>query len=406
MTLTRRHFLQTSGLIVLAGTGAVAAPEATPAATPQRKTLVCLCLRGGLDGLSAVVPFTDGAYFDARRSIAMAAPGSPNGVLPLDQSFGLHPRLDALLPFYQSQQLAIVHAAGSPHPTRSHFEAQDYLETGVPGDALLDGWLNRYLSLGADRDRPLRAVAIGGSVPRALRGHASVIAMKDPATFGVRSMRRSARDAAFQSLYQNANDKLSHAGMRALGTMREVRERAGRPYTPAVGANYPKGGKRLMQVARLIKAGFDVEVAWIDIGGWDTHVGQHGPKSGLSRALSTLGASLAAFHADMGPLMDRTLVVTFSEFGRALAENGTSGTDHGHGGVMFLLGGTVSGGKVAGQWPGLSPNQLYRGRDLEVTTDYRRVLTEVLTKHLGVPNVEQVFPGFAYQGGLDLVRAS
>src|SRR6187397_3503479 len=163
MTLTRRHFLQTTGLIVLAGTGAVAAPEATPGAipgaTPQRKTLVCLCLRGGLDGLSAVVPYTEGAYFDARRSIAIPAPDRPNGVLPLNQSFGLHPALAALLPLYQAQRLAIVHAVGSPHPTRSHFEAQDYLETGVPGNALLDGWLNRYLMLGKERDRPLRAVA-------------------------------------------------------------------------------------------------------------------------------------------------------------------------------------------------------------------------------------------------------
>jgi uncharacterized protein (DUF1501 family) len=161
-----------------------------------------------------------------------------------------------------------------------------------------------------------------------------------------------------------------------------------------------------MQVARLIKAGFDVEVAWIDLMGWDTHVGQRGPKSRLRSALSTLGASLTAFHTGMGPLMDKTLVVTFSEFGRTVAENGTSGTDHGHGGVMFLLGGTVNGGTVAGQWPGLAPNQLYRGRDLDVTTDYRLVLSEILTNHMGVQTVEQVFPGFSYQGGINLVRRS
>lgn len=395
--LTRRHFLQTAGLLML---------TRTASAVAVRKTLVCVCLRGGLDGLSAVVPYADAAYFDARRSIAIPPPGKPNGVLALDQRFGLHPRLAALVPLYQAGQLAIVHAAGSPHPTRSHFEAQDYLETGVPGDALLDGWLNRYLALASARDRPLRAVAIGASVPRALRGSASVIAMNDPATFGVNSAGGRARDAAFLSMYETTNDRLAQAGKRALGTVRDVRERAGAPYTPAPGVEYPKGGQRLMQVARLIKAGFDVEVAWIDMGGWDTHVGQRGPKSALSKALGTLGTSLAAFHADMGPLMDTTVVVVFSEFGRTVKENGTTGTDHGHGGVMFVLGGPVNGGKVAGEWPGLARQALYRGRDLEVTTDYRRVLGEVLIQHLGAPNVERVFPGFAYQPGLGLLPTS
>jgi uncharacterized protein (DUF1501 family) len=396
--LTRRQFIQTAGLLVLARPGSTAT---------ARKTIVCVCLRGGLDGLSAVVPYTEGHYFDARRSIAIPPPDRPNGVLPLDARFGLHPRLEALVPLYQAQRLAIVHAAGSPHPTRSHFEAQDYIETGVPGNALLDGWLNRFLTLGADRDHPLRAVAIAKSVPRALRGRAPVSTMNDPATFGVRHPGTGpAPDAAFRSLYGSASDPLSRAGLRALDTVRDVRERAGTPYTPAAGARYPQGGQRLMQVARLIKAGFDVEVAWVDLGGWDTHVGQRGPKSALSGALSTLGASLAAFHSDMGALMDTTVVVTLSEFGRTVAENGTTGTDHGHGGVMLLLGGPVVGGKVAGEWPGLTRNQLYRGRDLEVTTDYRRVLTEILLKHLSVSSVERVFPGFRYHGGLDLVRAS
>jgi len=398
MTLTRRHFIQTAGLLLVGSSGA-------RATTSPRKTLVCVCLRGGLDGLSAVVPHTDGAYFDARPSIAIPPPDQPDGALPLADGFGLHPRLGALLPLYRAQQLAIVHAAGSPHPTRSHFEAQDYLETGVPGNALIDGWLNRYLALGAEHDRPLRAVAIADAVPRALRGPVSVIAMNDTSGFGVRSADgRAGRAAAFLSLYEKANDQLSHAGVRALDTMREVKERAGSRYTPANGATYPRGGARFMQVARLIKAGFDVEIAWIEMGGWDTHVGQHGPKSALGRSLWTLGASLAAFYTDMGPLMDSTAVVTFSEFGRALHQNGTSGTDHGHGNVMFLMGGPVAGGRVVGEWPGLAPERLYRGRDLEVTTDYRRVLSELLTKHMDLPSVAQVFPGFTPEPGLDLIR--
>lgn len=397
ISLTRRHFLQTAGLLVVTRPGVAARP---------RNTVVCVCLRGGLDGLSAVVPYNEAMYFDARPYIALAAPGQLNGVLPLDQSFGLHPRLAPLLPSYHSGQLAIVHAAGSPHPTRSHFEAQDYLETGVPGNALLDGWLSRYLSLAPDHDRPLRAVAIAGSVPRALRGRAPVIAMTDPATFGVRTASQRPSDEAFLDMYRTSSDRLAQAGVRALATVRDVRERAGAPYAPAGGAEYPKNGQRLMQVARLIKAGFDVEVAWIDMGGWDTHVGQRGPKSALGGALANLGSSLAAFHTDMGTLMDTTVVVVFSEFGRTVKENGTAGTDHGHGGVMFLLGGPVRGGRVAGEWPGLGPQQLYRGRDLEVTTDYRQVLGEVLLKHLGAPSLDHVFPGFAYQPGLDLIRAS
>lgn len=395
--LTRRRLIQLSGLFL----------ATRPAsAVEERKTVVCLCLRGGLDGLNAVVPYTDAAYFDSRPTIAVPVPNRENGVLPLDSGFGLHPRLAPLLPSYQSGQLAIVHAAGSPHPTRSHFEAQDYLETGVPGNALLDGWLSRYLRLASDRDRPLRAVAIAGSVPRALRGGAPVVAMNDPATFGVKPSGGRSHEDAFLQMYQSSDDPLARAGVRALETVRDVRERAGAPYEPANGAQYPKSGQRLMQVARLIKAGFDVEVAWIDMGGWDTHVGQRGPKSALGGALANLGSSLAAFHTDMGTLMDTTVVVVFSEFGRTVKENGTAGTDHGHGGVMFLLGGPVRGGRVAGDWPGLGREQLYRGRDLEVTTDYRQVLGEVLLKHLGAPSLDHVFPGFAYQPGLDLIRAS
>ena len=395
--LTRRQFMQAAGLVVLARSGSTA---------PTRKTLVCLCLRGGLDGLSAVVPYTEGPYFDARRSIALQPPDTSDGVLALAPGFGLHPRLADLLPLYQAGRLAIVHAAGSPHPTRSHFEAQDYLETGVPGNALLDGWLNRYLLLDTGRDQPLRAVAIGSSVPRALRGGATVMALDDPATFGKRSVGAGSRDVAFRSLYEHSSDPLSQAGMRAIDTMRDVRERAGGRYTPAAPAHYPRGAKRLMQVARLLKAGFDIEVAWLDMGGWDTHVGQRGSKSVLANALSKLGGSLAAFHADMGPLMDTTVVVAVSEFGRALKENGTTGTDHGHGGVIFLMGGPVQGGKVAGEWPGLTKRRLYLGRDLEVTTDYRQVLTEVLKGHLGVQNADRVFPWFTYRAGLDLIRAS
>jgi len=390
--LSRRQLLSTSALFVT-----LAAHPPTAVAAPTRNTLVCICLRGGLDGLSALVPYGDSRYYDLRPSVAIPEPGKPFGCIPIDGRFGLHPSLDGLMPLYQSGELALVHAAGSPHVTRSHFEAQDYLETGVPGNAAMDGWLNRYLAMTPEREHPLRAVAISPSLPRALHGPAPVLTMVNPSVLRVHTSQGSA-EAAFQQLYANRRDGLSKSAQSTLRTIDEVRQRAGGPYTPANGARYPASEKRnLMQVARLLKAGFEVEVAWLDLGGWDSHVGQRGSGSALAKTLKKLADTLVAFSTDMGEAMRNIVVVVMTEFGRTVAENGTGGTDHGHGGVIFVLGGPVRGGKVHGEWPGLAKKDLFFGRDLEVTTDYRRVLSDVAQDYLGLNDLEKVFPDYRHR---------
>lgn len=386
--LNRRQLLQASTLLLLGAPGRAAS-------APAKKTLVCVYLRGGLDGLSAVVPFGESRYYDARPTIAVPEPGKKHGCLALDQRFGLHPSLERLLPLYQSKQLALVHAAGSPHGTRSHFEAQDYLQTGVPGNAALTGWLNRYLAETPERERPLRAITVSAQIPRALQGPAPVFAISDPAQ-RIGSADGSV-ELAFQRLYANRDDGLSKSARSTLDTIDRVHRLAGGPYTPSNGAQYPAPGQHLMQLARLLKAGFEIEVAWLDFGGWDSHVGQRGHRSDLAKTLRTLGDTLAAFHTDMGEAMKDMVVMTMTEFGRTVAENGTGGTDHGHGGVLFVLGGGVRGGRIYGEWPGLAKKQLYSGRDLEVTTDYRRVLGDVVEDHLALRDLETVLPGYGHR---------
>ena len=400
--IARRHLLQSAGLLLLAGPShAVAAPH-------PRKTLVCVCLRGAMDGLSAVVPYSEADYYRARPSIAIPPPGQVNGALPIDGRFGLHPRLAPLLPLYQEQKLALVTAVGSPHPSRSHFEAQDYLETGLPGNALIEGWLNRYLTLAPDHENPLRAIAITATVPRALVGKEPVLTMKSASTFGMRTIKRPDVTLLddFQQLYTRADDALGAATQRALATARDVRAKVAPEYQAENGAVYPAAGQSLMEVARIIKAGYNVEVAWVNFGAWDTHTGQVGAKSQLAKSFGAFGATLSAFHTDMGTRMKDTLVVTMTEFGRTVRQNGIGGTDHGHGSVMFVLGGDVRGGRTYGQWPGLAQSDLYRGRDVDVTTDFREVLGEIVVHHMQTKDVANVFPNFDYTGKLGLFDRS
>lgn len=388
--LSRRRLLVGSSVLLMSSAGVAAAAPAR-----ARRTLVCICLRGGLDALSALVPYSEKSYYAARPTIAIPEPGKKHGSLALDAQFALHPSLEKLVPLYRAKQLALVPAAGSPHPTRSHFEARDYLETGVPGNAGLDGWLNRYLALTPERSQPLRAVAISELVPRALSGRAPVFALTDPEKVGVGRGKGSLGEG-FARLYAGRTDPLSQSAQHMLETSEKVRDAAGQPYSPSNGAKYPAQGKRLMQVARLLKAGFDVEIAWIEFGGFDTHTGQAGPNSGLARSLRVLGDSMAAFHSDMGEAMHDIAVVVMSEFGRTVAQNGTDGTDHGHGGLMLVLGGPVLGGKIHGEWPGLAKSDLYQGRDLEVATDYRRVLGDIVSDHMGLTRFDGLFPGYQH----------
>ncbi len=358
--------------------------------------------RGAADGLNTVVPFAEKRYAELRPVIGVASPGKPNGAIDLDGRFGLHPQLAPLKALWDKEQLAIVEAAGSPDPTRSHFDAQDYMESGTPG-VKGDGWLNRALGPRTGETSPLRAISMGAQLPRTLRGDRSAIAVADMQQYRMNDDTAS----ILESMYATSKDKqLEGAGKDAFAAMKMIRTLSSGVYTPANGAQYVAGGelgRSLQQVARLIKADAGVEAAFAEIGGWDHH--QNEPQQ-MSNLLRQFASALSAFCQDMGDRMEDIVIVTMSEFGRTAQENGDSGTDHGHGGLMMVLGGPVRGGKVYGKWPGLEREQLYEGRDLAVTTDFRAVLSELVGGHLGQKNLAQVFPGYRLGEPLGLLRAA
>lgn len=403
---TRRIFLKNSALAMV---GFGAAPlwmqRAVCASDSARrkKILVTIFQRGAADGLNIVVPFQEKQYYALRPSIAIPSPGKTNGALDLDGQFGFHPTLEPLKKLYDDKLLAIVNATGSPDPTRSHFDAQDYMESGTPGrKSTHDGWMNRMLSSPAEAS-PVRAVAIGPRLPRSLRGPNSAVALNTIENFRVRD---ESAAMAFESMYADAQDvRLNAAGKETFQALKLLESLRTHRYAPANGAAYPQGrlGASLMQVAQLIKAGVGVEVAFADMGGWDHHANE---SARLTNMLREFGGSLAAFTRDLGDRMADVVVVTMSEFGRTVRQNGSVGTDHGHANAMFAIGGPVAGGKIYGRWPGLEPEQLHEGRDLDITTDYRDVLGEMVTSHLGLPDAGKVFPQFqAAQSGMGLIRS-
>jgi uncharacterized protein (DUF1501 family) len=368
--LTRRLFLQNSTLALLA----------SGVASRKNGVLVTIFQRGAADGLNIVIPFAEKRYYALRPSLAIPQPE----VLDLNGFFGLHPSLAPLLELYKSGHLAMVHAAGSPDPTRSHFDAQDFMESGTPGrKSTRDGWLNRALP--ATPPTPLRAVSLGPLLPRTLRGPQPAVAIDDLQNFRVRDQRAT---AAFQSAY--SQDPLLRSPARDTFDAVRLLESlpANTPPTP-----YPRSrfGRNLEQLARLIKSDVGVQAAFTDVGGWDHHVNE-APQ--LNALLRDFAQALHAFWRDLGERMDDVVVVTMSEFGRTAAENGNRGTDHGHAGVMFVYGGAVRGGKIYGEWPGLEPEQLYERRDLALTTDFRDVLGELVARHLGNSQLDAVFPGY------------
>ena len=393
----RRVFLRDSALAMV-GIGAAPlwltrALYAADAPSPRKKILVAIFQRGAADGLNIVVPHGEKFYYDLRPTIAIPRPasGSPDAAIDLDGFFGLHPSLAPLKPLFDRRCLAIVDAAGSPDPTRSHFDAQDYMESGTPGvKATVDGWMNRALPKERGRPSPVRAVAVGATLPRSLAGRHPAVAVETIASFQVLDATAA---KAFQEMYTEAADPLVRAAGRetfeAVAMLQSIRKQ---PYTPA--GEYPRGrlGDSLKQIAQLIKARVGVELAFADVGGWDHHVNEAGQ---LAVLLREYGQALAAFWQDMGDLMADVVVVTMSEFGRTAHENGDRGTDHGHANCMFVMGGGVRGGKVYGRWPGLAEEQLYEGRDLALTTDFRDVLGELVSRHLGNPSPGGVFPGCA-----------
>jgi uncharacterized protein (DUF1501 family) len=346
-----------------------------------------------------IVPHGDRLYYEERPRIAIPA----SDVVDLDGHFGLHPSLAPLKSLWDNKSLAVLHAIGSPDSTRSHFDAQDYMESGTPGmKATADGWLNRYCSHDREHtDTPFRAVAFGPQLPRILAGTAPSLAIDDLQAFGLRVPQDAARDRltrAFEQLYDGAGTGLlassSREGFEAIQMLKRADPTQ---YRPAGDAVYPPGrlGRTLLQIAQLIKSNVGLEIAFADCSGWDTHVNQGSSDGQLSTRLRELGLALAAFARDLGDGMRNVVVLTMSEFGRTIRENGNSGTDHGHATAMLVMGGPVNGGRVLGRWPGLDVDKRFEGRDVAVTTDFRDLFGEILARHLGATDLGAVFPGYA-----------
>jgi uncharacterized protein (DUF1501 family) len=417
MPITRRVFLK-GGALAIVGTASIPSfltravyAAQTEGAGTGKKRLVVLFQRGAADGLNIVVPYGESAYYSMRPSIAIPRPRGNDGVIDLDGFFGLHPSMSAFKPLWDSRQLAIVHAAGSPDNTRSHFDAQDYMESGTPGvKSTEDGWLNRAIGgINEPESSPFRAVAMGGALPRTLAGSSPAVAMGNIRDFAVggRGPVGNLASNSFEAMYEQSVDTVLHGtGDETFEAVKMLRSANPEKYTPAAGANYPRGrfGDSLRQVAQLIKANLGVEVAFADIGGWDHHVNEGSVQGQIANITREFSQSIAAFWIDLGDLAGDTIVVTMSEFGRTVRENGNRGTDHGHANVMFVLGGPVQGGRVYGHWPGLQTEHLYEGRDLAVTTDFRQVLGEAVYRHLGNKELAKVFPGFNKTTPRDFLR--
>jgi uncharacterized protein (DUF1501 family) len=410
--MNRRFFLKSGGIAVASMGISLSAPGflqraalaniASAGTSGRRKTLIAIFQRGAVDGLNMVVPFGERNYYELRPSIAIPKPenGNIDAAVNLDGFFGLHPSMSSFKPLWDSKRLAIVHASGSPDNTRSHFDAQDYMESATPGvKSTNDGWLNRYLQSKADPEKSLfRAVSMTQLTPRALQGRAPALAISNLGDFNIRAGRSSASvQGGFEEIYgRTANDSLAGMGRETFEAINYLKKVNPAQYKPENGAQYPRNpfGNSLLQIAQLIKSGVGLEIAFTDIGGWDTHVNEGNSRGQLGNLLQQFSAGIAALYTDLGQRMDDVVILTMSEFGRTVRENGNRGTDHGHANAMFVLGNSVRGGKIYGDWPGLKSDQLYEGRDLALTTDFRDVFGEIAARHLGTSNLQQVFPGY------------
>jgi len=412
--MNRRAFLKNGSLaLVTLGFAPRFIAETVHAARARRKVLVAVFQRGAVDGLNMVVPFGERAYYQARPTIAIPAPTAKtaDAALDLNGFFGIHPRMAPLLPYFQQGSLAVVHACGSHDETRSHFDAQDYMETATPGvKSTRDGWLNRYLhNREHESASPFRAVALAPQLPRTLQGTAPALAINALNQFGIRAGRNSdLLSSTFESEYAAAADALLQpAGKAAFDAMKMLKQANPETYSPANGAAYPRSGfgDAMRQIAQLVKADVGLEVAFTELGNWDHHVNEGSTNGQLAARLDDFSQAIAAFARDMGDAMADVVVVTMSEFGRAVQENGNRGTDHGHGNAMLVLGGPVKGGNVYGKWPGLEREQRWQNRDLAITTDFRDVFAEVVTRHLGARDVSAIFPGYTYKGQVGFLNA-
>jgi uncharacterized protein (DUF1501 family) len=442
MSISRRVFLR-NGVASLAALGGAAILEpgfigravAAERNGARKKILVCLFQRGACDGLSMVAPVGDPHYTKLRQEIALPRPkaGDKDAAIDLDGYFALHPRLDTLLPIWNRGDLAVIHACGSPSSSRSHFDMQDFMESGVADDkSVVTGWGNRALGRRGASASPFRAVSMTSGMPRTLAGDHPAMAIRDLASFGVRggfepprppadrsgagrssspamADKDHARPAAtgFEGLYDAAvGDVLGGAGRESFDAIAMLKRANPTQYKPAKDVVYPATplGQGLLAVAQLIKADLGVEVAFVEDEGWDTHANQGGSNGTIAGKFLDLGRALSAFDRDMGDRMADIVVMTMTEFGRAVRQNGVRGTDHGHGSAFLVMGAGVKGRAVYGDWPTLSPEKLFEERDLAVTTDFRDVFGEVCVSHLGIDprQLSSIFP--KYNGRPDNFR--
>ncbi|WP_332855985.1 DUF1501 domain-containing protein [Duganella sp. S19_KUP01_CR8] len=428
--MQRRDFLNTlaagAGLVIPLGRHAWAATAATPNADATGRKLIVVMLRGAVDGLNLVAPVADANYARLRPTIALAKPGDDNGALNLDGYFGLHPALAPLLPLWEQKKLAFVHASGSPDATRSHFDAQDYMESATPGvKSTADGWMNRLVATLPGATTPTRALSIGPVMPRILSGRAAAVNLANGAA-GTKAnvLDRPAVSKAFDQLYADnarfgaayqqgqdahkevmdaAAGKMVGGGMGGMGGGMSAEMQAANGGAPLPNG-FPDDAARL---AALMRNDPNIQLAFVALGGWDTHASQGAARGQLANRLQPLGQGLAVLAQRLGPLFEQTTIVVMSEFGRTARENGNGGTDHGHGNVMWVLGGGVNGGKVLGDWRGVGDAELNEGRDLPVTTDFRTVLATIAERHLRLSDKQlvQVFPSLPRGARLDLLRA-
>ncbi|MBV6449631.1 MAG: hypothetical protein MHPDNHAH_00343 [Anaerolineales bacterium] len=415
-TISRRDFLKLAGAFAVAPALPTWMPRmafAPQGVEPPGDILVVVFQRGGMDGINAVIPHGDADYYHNRSTLAIPEPedGSDQTGIDLDGFFGLHPSLRPLKDLWDEKTLAIVHAVGSPDPTHSHFDAMDYMERGTPGEkSISTGWIGRHLQTAAwQNESPFRAIGMGGVMQAALRGPIPVTTLKSISDFHLQGDVTQLTEirARLESLY-NLGSSLDGDAIETFNAVDILDKIDVNNYTPSGGAEYPETefGMAMKQVAQIAKAEIGLEVACVDIGGWDTHNQQGQLEGELPTLLNEFSSGLASLYHDLGDRAKRVTIVTMSEFGRRVKENASDGTDHGHGNCMFVLGGGVNGGKVYGQWPGLAPEKLYEGIDLDITTDYRDVLGEVVEKRLKNPSLADVFPAYTDWKNLGIVQGS
>lgn len=406
---TRREVLK--GLLAAAGLAllplgrngwALSSPES------QGKRLIVILMRGAVDGLSVCVPYAESAYYELRPNVAIAKPGQKDGLIDLDGFFGLHPSLAAVLPLWQERSLAFIHASGSPAETRSHFEAQDILETALLNSAQArQGWLNGLAQVLPDNHAPTRAISAGNVLPKIFQGPATVSTLPtNLRPSKVQTPENAALEHKFEQLYA-PHPELA-ALYRQATAARETMLHDLQDEMENAGKGAPAGDAFIAvcrKAAEMMRNDAGIQLMFMDAGGWDTHVNQGNAKGQLANKLEKFGQGIAALAQGLGPVYKDTAILAMSEFGRTVAENGNKGTDHGHGNVAWLLGGAVNGGKVHGRWPGLQHDRLWEGRDLAITTDFRALTGAVISGHFRLDRemVRRILPDYVADAGLNIL---